>query len=169
MSQKTNLEFGNKNFWTIFFIPKMVQNIWSMFRRPSYELENADVFTTNDPYVDSLYVRNMRTIKLLGENLNAKMVFIPQVMNIDSLSRSTTTYAWTPHIQNNQMPKMMEDFNLLIQKAVKPDKNTLVLNNILHNPRWTAQDFADYGHFTKKGGDIFSKIVLSSIEELETQ
>ena len=168
MSQKTNLEFG-KTFWTIFFIPKMAQNIWSKFRPQSYELKNAEVFSTNDPYVDSLYVRNLRTIKLLGENLNAKMVFIPQVMNIDSLSRSTATYAWTPHIQNNRMPKMMEDFNLLIQKAIKPDRNTLVLNNILHNPPWTAKDFADYGHFTKNGGDSFSKIVLSAIKELETQ
>jgi lysophospholipase L1-like esterase len=169
MSQKTNLEFGNRNYWTIFFIPKMIQNIWTWFRPQVYELKNAEVFSTNDPYVDSLYVRNMRTIKLLCEHLNAKMVFIPQVMNIDSLLHSTTTYAWTPHIQNNQMPRMMEGFNLLIQKAIKPDKHTLILNNILHNPTWTARDFADYGHFTRNGGDTFSKIILSAIKELETQ
>ena len=168
MSQKTNLEFGNKNFWTIFFIPKMIQNIANRFWPQSYELKNAEVFSTNDPYVDSLYVRNMRTIKLLGETLNAKMVFIPQVMNIDSLSGSTATYAWTPHIQNNQMPRMMEGFSLLIQKTIKPDKNTIVLNNILHNVPWTAKDFADYGHFNKNGGDVFSKIVRSAIQELES-
>ena len=47
------------------------------------------------------------------------MIFIPQVLNVDSLSKASGTYAWTPHIENKQLPRMMEGFNALIEKTIQ--------------------------------------------------
>jgi lysophospholipase L1-like esterase len=167
MSQKTNLEFGNRNLWDFFFISKLCKNIGQAFRADPNNLSDPEVFSSNDPYVDSLYTRNLSTIKLLCDNLKTKMIFIPQVLNLDSLRNSAGTYAWTPHIQNKQMPAMIERFNALIPKAIRIDPNTLILDDILQKYNWLPQHFVDFGHFTPEGGEFFTDIILKSLKEFE--
>jgi hypothetical protein len=153
--------------WTYFFIPKIALSVRSAFSPTPLELHDADVNGDNDPYVDSLYVRNLRTIKLLCDNLHAKMIFIPQVLNVDSLSRSTATYAWTPHIQNNNMPAMMNKFNQLMENGIARDNNTVIVDSIQHKYPWTSRHFADYGHFTRQGGELFTSIILNAMQGLD--
>lgn len=169
MSQKTNLEFGNRTLWDNFFITKFSTHIGRILNPSLSSLSNAEVFTSNDPYVDSLYVRNLRTMKSLGNHLKAKMIFIPQVLNVDSLSKATGAYRWTPHIQNKQMPLMMERFNTLMQNTIQRDANTVVIENIQNKYKWTPQHFIDFGHFNKTGGDFFVEIVEKEIKDLEAR
>lgn len=167
MSQKINLEFGNRTLWDNFFITKLAIHIGRVFHPVSGSSSNAEVFSSNDSYVDSIYVRNLRTIKSLCDNLKAKMIFIPQVLNLDSLSKATGSYAWTPHIENKQMPILMERFNSLMGKAIQTDQNTIVIENIQKKYQWSPEHFADFGHFNKSGGDLFSEIIKTELDDLE--
>lgn len=169
MSQKSNLEFGSRNLWDNFFITKVATRIERIFNPTSGILSNAEVFPSNDPYVDALYIRNLRTIKSLCDHLKAKMIFIPQVLNLDSLSKTSGTYAWTPHIENKQMPIMMERFNILMQEAIEADTNTVVIENIQKKYNWTPQHFVDFGHFNDEGGDFFTEIIETEINDLDVR
>ena len=169
MTQKTNLEFGNRTLWDNFFITKLAMRMGRILNPPSSNLIDAKTFTRNDPYVDSLYVRNLKTIKLLCDRLNAKTIFIPQVLNVDLLSKTGGTYSWTPHIENKQMPVMMQAFNVLMEKAIREDGNTIVIDNIQQKYKWTPAHFADFGHFNKAGGDLFTDILKKALEELKLQ
>ncbi len=168
MSQKTNLEFGARDTWDNFFISKVAKKLGQTIKGFG-RLNDTKAFTTNDPYIDSLYVKNLRTMKLLCDNLNSKMIFIPQVLNFDSLKNSTRSNSWTPTINNNQMPMLMENFNALMRKAISSGAQTIVIDDILRKQKWTKEYFADYGHFNEAGGELFSQIILESIKALEAQ
>lgn len=40
-------------------------------------------YNTPDPYVDRIYVRNLKTLKLLSENIANYTLFVPQILNYD--------------------------------------------------------------------------------------
>jgi hypothetical protein len=165
MQQKHNLQVEAPDLWDYFFILKFCQKLGLTFNdSPFGELHAVN---TNDPYIDSLYVRNLRTIKVLCDNMKAKSIFIPQVLNVDSLAHSDGVFPWTPNIASKQLPLMMNGFNLLMEKAVHPDANTVVVNDVLRRYNWSKDHFGDFGHFNKEGGDLFVKMVVESINKLE--
>jgi lysophospholipase L1-like esterase len=166
MSQKINLEFGGRILFDNFFIGKFSRKLGRMLT-PTTAFEDTEGVACNDAYVDSLYRRNLRTMKSLCNNLKAKMIFIPQVLNIDSLKNAPGIYAWTPNIQNKNMPMMMRKFNSLMQEEIQKDSNIIVIENIQSKYQWNRQHFADFGHFNEVGGDFFSNVVLVAIRDLE--
>ena len=142
---------------------------WS-YSRPYASLESKDSVLVIHPQLKNQRSDTRDTLGIFSEShLNAKTIFIPQVLNVDLLSKTGGTYSWTPHIENKQMPVMMQAFNVLMEKAIREDGNTIVIDNIQQKYKWTPAHFADFGHFNKAGGDLFTDILKKALEELKLQ
>ncbi len=165
MQQKSNLQVGQSNVWDYFFLLRVCKKLGFTFNESITQLHSVG---TNDPYIDSLYVRNLRTIKILCDKMNTKSVFIPQVLNVDSLANSPGVFPWTPHIASKDLPLMMKNFNSLMERGVKQDTNTVVIKDIQQRYDWNKKYFGDFGHFNTEGGEFFVKVVVENIEKLGT-
>jgi lysophospholipase L1-like esterase len=120
-------------------------------------------YTTPDPFVDRIYVRNLRTLKLLARGMNATALFIPQVLNYSVFKGEETSNDWTPFIKNDAMPALMDRFNALMNGVCLPQESDCrVLNDVLRE-KWEPSDFIDEGHFSRKGGLKFAEIVARYI------
>lgn len=125
-------------------------------------------YTTPDSYQDSLYVRNINTLNLLGESLGAVNIFVPQIINVESFINSEyPSRSWTKHIRDKSMPDLLQRFNQLMSSSLVIDNNTIVLNEEVKFEQWPAKYFVDDGHFNKEGNLKFSKMIFQIINSEE--
>ncbi|MBI3596655.1 MAG: hypothetical protein HY203_05830 [Nitrospirae bacterium] len=126
---------------------------------------NNEVYKIPDPFVDKIYLRNLKTLKTLVQSLGAKVIFIPQVLNYADFEGKKGSRRWSPHIEDDAMPALLDRFNLIMNDACLPEEsNCNVLNEVL-TENWKPSDFMDDGHFSRTGGIKFSKIVAKQIRE----
>ena len=94
--------------------------------------ENSfEIFTEPDLFVDKIYIRNLRTLKLLAQNIHAFCVFIPQVLNYSSYGENEGSKQWTRHIKNDAMPTLMERFNShMYGLCTQRESNCVVLKEV---------------------------------------
>jgi len=128
------------------------------------------LFQVNDPYVDSIYVRNLKMIESICTHLNARSIFIPQVLNLplyenpeDKITVRTPYKSWTPYIKDTAMPGLIKKFNALMYNNIDSALNTRVVDSILYKYDWETRHFVDEGHFSMEGGKLFTQIVLERI------
>ena len=165
MSQKSNLQIENKSFWNNFFVVNLTRVVRERFSHlSSSESAVRNVFSEPDRYVDSIYTRNLKTIKILCDHLHSKSIFIPQILNVEAFNASgSLTDGWTPKILNKQMPVLMSSFNALMVKTILEDNQTQIANVL--DFKWQSYHFADNGHFNKKGGEVFAKFLRETIQK----
>ena len=166
MSQKSNLkiEKKEKTLPDYSFIKYLADKIHNKI----YPQNSVDeiIYSDNDPYVDSLYVRNLKTIQILCEHLGAKQIYVPQVLNLDNFKNTKVkSRKWTPHIINKSMPLLIKQFNSLIKKSIRENKDVIIINNI-YEYDWKPKHFIDDGHFSKDGGEYFTDILIKSCNEI---
>jgi len=126
-------------------------------------LESAD---RPDQCVDKIYVRNLNTLKLLSEKIDAFPIFIPQVLNVADYFGKQGAHRWTAHIRDDAMPSLMKKFNVHMHEVCSPEeKNCIVLDEVLKE-KWNSDDFVDECHFSKSGGLKFAGIVAQAIFNL---
>jgi hypothetical protein len=166
VKQETNLEVAEHGLWNSLFVTKLAAKIKFYLRTDGIIEEQS--FAEPDLYIDSIYVRNLNSIKLLCDHLKVKSVFIPQVINVDAFQHSKQkTNEWTPYILNKEVPVLMRRFNSLMGTAIQQDKNTVVIDNILDGHTWLPRHFKDYVHLSREGGDFFTDIVMKSFPVLD--
>jgi len=125
--------------------------------------ETFEVFDTPDPFVDKIYIRNLHTLKILAENIDAYAVFIPQVLNYTSYYGKSGSREWSRHIKDEAMPVLMGKFNEKMNGVCsKGEKTCVVLSEVLEE-KWQPDDFVDEGHFSKSGGLKIAKKVAQII------
>jgi hypothetical protein len=119
-----------------------------------------------DLFVDSVYTKNLRLIRALSEHIEAKVIFVPQVLNIGAyVNTQEVSDYWTPSIQNKAMPQLMNRFNELAIAACSGNDGVVVANAPAMHP-WEAEHFIDKAHFSKKGSEIFvDKVVLTALRD----
>jgi lysophospholipase L1-like esterase len=128
---------------------------------------SAEAHTTPDPFVDRIYLRNLKTLKTLARSLDAKAIFVPQVLNYDDFRGRTVSRRWSPHIEDDAMPALLDRFNSIMKNVCLPEEpECLVLNEVLAE-RWTSSDFVDDGHFSRAGGVKFSNLVARHIRSTD--
>lgn len=142
-------------FAIAWFIDRMNKKYNKSFQKSTLEL-----FAEPDQFVDNVYSRNLRTLKLLSENIDAVPVFIPQVLNDMHYYEKKGSHKWTRHIEDEAMPMLMDRFNSQMND-LKED-NCMVLNEVLKE-KWLPNDFIDEGHFSKSGGIKFAEIIARYI------
>ncbi len=139
----------------------LIARIKNKFAKPPEK--NYKLFTEPDLFVDKIYIRNLRTLKLLTENIHAFGVFIPQVLNYSDYLGKEGSHKWTRHIKNDALPTLMERFNSLMKGLCsQSDSNCVVLSEVT-KVKWLPDDFEDAGHFSEKGGLKFAEILAQLI------
>lgn len=166
--QRTNLKVDRKaslvDYSFMLFLAKKVSS--KINSKASTKISK----TQADKEVDSLYVKNLKAIKAMGNHLGAKQIFIPQLLNLDWFVQNKDNYnAWTTTISNKDMPLLITRFNQLMVAAVPTEENIITLDSILYNQQWEEDHFVDEGHFSRAGGELFSNVLISTIKQLETQ
>lgn len=132
-----------------------------------YEAPACPEFDTPDEFVDKIYIRNLRTLKLLSEHIARYTLFVPQVLNYHAYrlkeSLDACSSSWSIHVKNSAMPRLMDRFNSFMQTVCdKDDPKCIYVGGVL-NVNWEPDDFVDEGHFTKKGGEKFANIIANVV------
>lgn len=130
-------------------------------KKPS---ENSvEIYADPDVFVDKIYLRNLKTLKLLAEHINAFGIFIPQVLNYANFQGKNGSNEWSRHIKNDAMPILMERFNSHMKELCPQNKSNCTILSEISNEKWLPEDFVDEGHLSRKGGLKFSEIVAQLI------
>jgi lysophospholipase L1-like esterase len=116
-----------------------------------------------DPLVDRIYVRNLKNLKLLAENMDAVVVFVPQVLYEPSLKGDVGSRPWTKYLVSDALPGLMERFNSHLQEVCSAGDGQCVVLRDVTKARWHCDDFLDEGHFSGTGGRKFAEMVAQGI------
>ena len=135
---------------------------------PAYPPPDPTGNPAPDPFVDRLYVRNLRTLKVLARHQGAFVLFIPQVLDSSRFSGKSGSW-WTPHVQSDSMPRLMSRFNLFMKQVCRPHEIGCDVVNDVTERNWTPDDFIDEGHFSAKGNLAFAQFIAPYIREIGRQ
>ncbi len=165
MLQRTILKVNRKkslaDYSFIYFIAKKIKSGFHDRIKPK------ETYPFNDPRVDSLYAKNLRTMRTLGKHLNAKQIFVPQVLNLKWFSeRRDIENLWSSNIPNEDMPELLKRFNQLMSTSVPTEKDIITIDSILFIRNWEDRHFVDEGHFSKAGGEVFTELLITAIKKL---
>jgi hypothetical protein len=135
-------------------------------RPQSHPHTNREVYRTPDPFVDKIYLRNLKTLKTLAQNIGAKVIFIPQVLNYADFKGKKKSRGWSAHIEDDAMPGLLDRFNSIMNHICLPKEPNCIVLNEVSTERWDPSDFVDDGHFSRAGGVKFSTIVSKYIRKM---
>ena len=124
------------------------------------------VYATPDTFVDRIYLRNLKTLKSMAQALNAKVIFIPQVLNFKAFEGKKGSRGWTPRIEDDAMPALLDRFNDFMNGLCAPREANCVVLRDVRREDWQSADFIGDGHFSRSGGEKFSRILATSIRRL---
>ena len=158
--QQTMYESLKEIFATVWLADRIMKVIGNSQKQTKNTLE---IFDIPDQYVDRIYIRNLNTLKLLAENIDAFAVFVPQVLNYKSYYGKEGSREWTRHIKDEVMPILMDKFNDHMNGVCSQEEHTCVVLSEVIEEKWLPGDFVDDGHFSKDGGLKFAEIVAQFI------
>jgi len=116
-----------------------------------------------DPYVDRIYLRNLRTLKWLTERIGAYGIFVPQVLNEAKFRGHKGSRYWTRHIVDDAMPALLARFNGLMSGLCQAPADRCQVLDEVGRFAWSSVDFVDDGHFSRAGGAKFAGILAERI------
>ncbi len=122
-----------------------------------------------DPYVDRLYERNLNTMKILVKNMHAYALFVPQILNYSDFKGKTGSRVWTPHIEDDAMPALLDKFNGKMCAVCRENDGDCAVLKEVTVEHWEADDFVDDGHFSRKGGNKFAHMIANRIQQTAKQ
>ena len=139
--------------------------------------EPCETFDTPDPYVDRIYTRNLNTLKLLSEQTASYTLFVPQVLNyhkfIENKDNESCNWQASGHIKHRAFPVLMDRFNSFMREVCANGDPECIFVEAVLKVNWEPDDFVDWGHFSKKGGekfaDVLSREITSKIKEVKSQ
>lgn len=167
--QSHNLKVDRKasitDYSFFFFLAKKIRT--KMIKDPKKEHFKY----TTDQSIDSVYVRNLKTIHLLSSKLGARQIFVPQVLNLEWFEQNKgQPNLWTPTIPNEEFPRLMQQFNALMTEALSSSSDPsdlITVDSIQQAHNWTKNDFVDEGHFSDQGAAKFANIMYQLIRDME--
>ncbi len=125
-------------------------------RREVSDHRSADV----DEHALALYRRNVELLIELCSRLNARVIFLPQILLEETVADGGYQW-WTPNIQPEAMPKLMETYNAAAAEAARKKGAGYVAR--ITSAQWTASDFADASHLNAGGNSKFAELVAAEI------
>lgn len=135
-------------------------------RERIFKLKQPKLFSSPDPVIDSLFIRNLHTLQILAEAINAKTIFIPQIINPDIKRIKGSSRKWTPAIDDEAFPELMNHFNDLQMQTIHQDSTNYYLDEMQIAIQWNNLDFADDGHFSNKGNERFADVLAKKIFQI---
>jgi len=167
MQQKRRLRVtysDEEYFYKKFFFYKLYLKAAHLSEQLSSSEQDQDslaIYDSNDPFVDQLYVQNLKTIEALCHHINVQAIYIPQVLDLHFYQTTERkSQPWSPHISNAAMPDLINRFNAILSETITKDGAAVVLDSILLSHNWQPKHFVDEGHFSREGGDLFIDILI---------
>jgi hypothetical protein len=121
--------------------------------------QDYELFKTPDESVDRLYIRNLNTLKLLSQNIDALTIFVPQILNYTHYNETAGSDSWARHISNDAMYTLMSQFNSHMGGICsQEEQNCIVLAEVLEE-QWVPDNFVDQGHLSRSGGLKLAEVV----------
>jgi lysophospholipase L1-like esterase len=162
--KKTFLQMITK-YSTTFKLADMLGNI-ILTARKKENSNSKPVYEVRDEFVDRIYLRNLKTLKLLSKNINAKILFVPQILNVSEFYGKKDSRRWSPFIRDDAMPKLLNEFNSIMDKVCNKNEMDCLVVNEVSNQDWKSDDFVDEGHFSREGGVKFALIIAKYLRKL---
>lgn len=130
------------------------------------DITEIELFDKPDIFIDEIYKKNLKILRVLSHNINAFPIFIPQILNYTAFEKRNSYSNWTPNIKDSSMSILMRHLNSqMIQICSKNENKCAVLSEVLHE-KWSADDFVDDGHFSRLGGEKFAKIIAHYLHRI---
>ena len=125
------------------------------------EANNLPVYHSNDPFIDQIYVQNLKTIEALCQHIGVKAIYVPQVLDLHFYKTTKRkSQPWSPNIANSSMPDLIHHFNRILSETINPAPFSVVLDSMLLKHNWQPKHFVDEGHFSREGGELFTEILI---------
>lgn len=157
--QKQNLSIAS-TFQRFFVLSRFIPNV-------NFPIQKSEIKSTPDPFIDSVYVRNLNTIAALAKRFDSSVLFIPQVINIQKFEEEELpSYKWHPYIANDAMGELMHHFNQLMIDQVTQDSMVHVAPSPLKAIPFQKEHFVDFGHFTPAGNSLFADWVYEQLQPI---
>jgi lysophospholipase L1-like esterase len=116
-----------------------------------------------DPVVDSLFVRNLHSMLALTSAMQAKPVFISQVMN--PFFREWSEHPYMIRVNPELIVPFTEKLNQNSRMVCESHPHCGFLD-LMNEIAWEPDHFWDEMHFSKSGNEIFARKLGSYIMEL---
>jgi lysophospholipase L1-like esterase len=172
MSQYTTLKLASPHYENLLTklqdISAICRLAVALSKKPVFQIgsgnaQGEQIFGTPDPFIDRIYLRNLRTMKVLTRQMPAYALFVPQVLDLSRYQGKKGSQGWTPHIANDAMPDLLRRFNLIMNQVCGPtESGCAVLKEVLAQ-KWEPEDFVDWGHFSASGSKKFAELVAARI------
>lgn len=111
----------------------------------------------SDQHLESIYVKNLKTIAAINASRGTKTIFIPQIINKDWPQGPNI---WAPLVKKGDFPYLIQRFNSLLKDTAASAHAKFIDPG---NANFDHKDFVDYGHFTSPGSRKFAALISKEI------
>lgn len=116
--------------------------------------------TQDNARLEQLYRRNIINIAALNNARGIKTIFVGQLLNRGQLN-TDGNYGWLPMVADKDVWPLQARFNTLLAETAQASGALYIDAGIDH---FASDDFADNGHFSKKGAEKFAGILASELK-----
>jgi len=115
----------------------------------------------DDPALDGLFERNVRTISAINRQRGVATVWIGQLVNRAAFT-GEGRYGWLPLVRDRDVPVLLDRLNARLMRAAADLGDT----GIAVPPQsFGPPDFADNGHFSARGARRFAETIGPAVRE----
>ncbi|MBI3197875.1 MAG: hypothetical protein HYZ40_10290 [Rhodospirillales bacterium] len=115
----------------------------------------------NDPALESLYERNIRSISAINRARGVATIWVGQLVNRDKL-QGDGRYGWLPLVRDRDVWPLLQQLNAILERTAKALGDIYVG---VPPDAFTGADFVDNGHFSADGARRFAGYLAPAVRE----
>jgi len=141
----------------------LAASIMSTFASPQPRILSQGNLGEKDPRLSTLYRDNIQLIAAIGKSFGVRVIFIPQILDYDRLTKDTRPTE-VPYIIPKDMKKLMGLMNDDMTMAAGQSQAYFLGAPLAET--WGNADFADEGHFNPTGALKFARSIAEDIRRI---
>jgi len=141
----------------------LVAYIFSAFATSQPKTLSQGNLREQDPRLSTLYRDNIRLIAAIGKAFGVRVIFIPQILDYDRLTKDVTPTE-VPYVVPKDMKRLMGLMNGDLAAAAGQSQAYFLGAPLAES--WGNDDFADEGHFNPTGALKFARSIAEDIRKI---
>jgi hypothetical protein len=137
-------------------------SVWSDTARPARQIA-GEPQTGNDPGLDALYRRNVRSISRMNQDRGIRTIWVGQILNVDELENGKDRdgiNGWIPLIRNRDVWPALTHLNDVLRREAALLQDIYVDMPVAD---FVPEDFYDNGHFLAPGSRKFAALLAPTV------
>ena len=121
--------------------------------------------TGNDPVLDALYRRNIRSISRMNWDRGIRTIWVGQILNVDELENGKDrddVNGWIPLIRNRDVWPALTHLNDVLRREAALLEDTFIDIPVAD---FGPEDFYDNGHFLAPGSRKFAALLAPTVAQ----